>query len=552
MMGDAVMLEVRPLARIPLVLQNVRSSLPETWRVNFWHGPTNHQRVLQSRELAPARTNGSLRLRRYTLNGSPVGVKLSYLMHDKYMKSFAFWGDRSLDRPLLLLFEPDTALCPPDDWAVRLEELSAYAFVGAPWTRRPPAYCYNLPECVGNSGLSLWRRDVIAAVLAARRIEEYGAIVADFFNTFGFPLRGRHHSHGFQSRIVNHYLSVGNRDTHGKRKGDGEARTHKAIFPAQLGQDILFSHLLQALDYFGLLPVRGVAPEHLAARFSVETSYATNFTPIGIHQAYTYLPSARLHELTRRCPAMQNVAEAVAKEGSRSLANRADKRASGAKMASFVPQCNEAVASRCAGFASVSVVLGGGSTLADQTGSVTTFVSGIASQLRLEMKRKSLMSVVGFTAKGVRALSKPSKRCTTVIYGTEDFKACCCGGGFEETMAALTRARDLLLESDLPRAIVLLTDGDASHLSNPSVDWVARKLRQARIVVHVVAVGNISSTQRELLASLALSASGRSVSIYGATVAEAGQRYLDSAALCATTSTNATLVALSLPPQVQS
>ena len=52
MLGDAVLIEPRPLRRLPLVLSNARSVLPHnTWMVHFWHGPNNVETVLNQPEL---------------------------------------------------------------------------------------------------------------------------------------------------------------------------------------------------------------------------------------------------------------------------------------------------------------------------------------------------------------------------------------------------------------------------------------------------------------------------------------------------------------------
>ena len=68
-----------------------------------------------------------------------------------------------------------------------------------------------------------------------------------------------------------------------------------------------------------------MAPEALAATFSVKTTYATNYTPIGVHRAYNHLPSPRLEELKRRCPPARSLAQAVAAD-SRGGKLRPDKR----------------------------------------------------------------------------------------------------------------------------------------------------------------------------------------------------------------------------------
>ena len=165
-LGDAVLREVRPLARLPLALANVRAVLPvDLWLVQFLHGPRNTDAVLAAPELARAVAAGTLRLRRYEMDGVLVDETLDRHAHFNYQKTARFW--RSFGRPLLLLFEPDTVLCPQPH--VPLDAFAGYAFTGAPWAAYAdsfnPAWCYNLEHCVGNSGLSLWRRDVVATAL---------------------------------------------------------------------------------------------------------------------------------------------------------------------------------------------------------------------------------------------------------------------------------------------------------------------------------------------------------------------------------------------------
>ena len=166
MLGDAVLREVRPLARLPLALANVRAVLPiDRWMVQFLHGPRNTDAVRAEPSLARAVAAGTLLLRRYEMDGVLVDETLDRHAHFNYQKRAAFW--RSFTRPLLLLFEPDTVLCPQPRRS--LDAFAGYAFTGAPWAPYAdganPAWCYNLQHCVGNSGLSLWRRD---AALKAR------------------------------------------------------------------------------------------------------------------------------------------------------------------------------------------------------------------------------------------------------------------------------------------------------------------------------------------------------------------------------------------------
>ena len=168
--GDAVLREVRPLTRIPVVLLNVRNTLPtSSWTVHFMHGPRNTNAVTASPPLAAAIVSGGLRLRRYTIGGREQDESLDRHVHFNFQKTPEFW--RAFAAPMLLLFEPDTVMCPQPH--VPLLEFSRYAFVGAPWGAYAsgllPAWCNNLEHCVGNSGFSLWRRDVIVEARSAPR-----------------------------------------------------------------------------------------------------------------------------------------------------------------------------------------------------------------------------------------------------------------------------------------------------------------------------------------------------------------------------------------------
>eukprot|EP00964_Phaeocystis_antarctica_P059627 scaffold35427_cov35-Phaeocystis_antarctica.AAC.1 len=154
--GDAVLREVRPLARIPVVLLNVRNTLPtSSWTVHFMHGPRNTNAVTASPPLAAAIVSGGLRLRRYTIGGREQDESLDRHVHFNFQKTPEFW--RTFAAPMLLLFEPDTVMCPQPH--VPLLEFSRYAFVGAPWGAYAsgllPAWCNNLEHCVGNSGRAL-------------------------------------------------------------------------------------------------------------------------------------------------------------------------------------------------------------------------------------------------------------------------------------------------------------------------------------------------------------------------------------------------------------
>lgn len=72
------------------------------------------------------------------------------------MPSTHLWG--GLKTSYVLLFESDARLCPRP--TVPLEMFGAFAYVGAPWSE-PFCRTHDVKQCVGNSSLSLWRREAM-------------------------------------------------------------------------------------------------------------------------------------------------------------------------------------------------------------------------------------------------------------------------------------------------------------------------------------------------------------------------------------------------------
>lgn len=310
--GDCVLREVRLLARNPVVLLNVRMALPvQTWTVHFVHGPSNHQVVRRMRSLIPALEAGSLQLRMYTISGVVQTTSLDRHAHFNYQKSHQFWS--SFSKPLLMLVEPDTVVCPGVE--PRLDRFREYAFVGAPWSRDAggmlPAWCFNLEHCVGNSGLSLWRRDVVAAAIATTTEVTRLRYILDYLQGHRgqfTPVRGQRPVRpGVGSQKVLRYWS----------NSSVALLSHAgSLLMNKTGVDVYMATLLQALRHYGILPIEAVPPAQLASQFSVETSYAGNYTPVGIHKAYRYQPAPKLMELMRRCPPFRQLVRATRAENS--------------------------------------------------------------------------------------------------------------------------------------------------------------------------------------------------------------------------------------------
>ncbi|EOD04337.1 hypothetical protein EMIHUDRAFT_221111 [Emiliania huxleyi CCMP1516] len=164
---EAVMIEVRRLLRLPAVLLNFRKHLPRAWKIALIHGRTNRDFVLSSPALHHQLRSGGIQLRPlpdalYNRTES-FFARSGKRWYNALLISREFWTFVSI-APHVLLFEVDSILCPaptvPIEWWV-----GRYVIVGAPWHPRWGAgrfWCGSLACCVGNSGLSLWNRAVMA------------------------------------------------------------------------------------------------------------------------------------------------------------------------------------------------------------------------------------------------------------------------------------------------------------------------------------------------------------------------------------------------------
>ena len=184
--GDAVITELRYLVRLPEILLNYLTLLPSSWTVHFLHGHDNHLIVRASPELQHYLRSGRLRLRALKamapehyeaalaardlaaggLSPHDRAKHLKYVhWHDEFLIGPEFWA--AFTAPQLMLFQTDSALCPQP--TVPLAQFARYVFTGAPWRRGSLGMCRASKEfrCVGNSGVSLWRRDVMSRFVAS-------------------------------------------------------------------------------------------------------------------------------------------------------------------------------------------------------------------------------------------------------------------------------------------------------------------------------------------------------------------------------------------------
>ena len=311
--GDAVLIELRPLHRTTTLLANVRLQLPaDRWLVHFRHGAGNAEPVRASPALAPAIAAGSLLLQQHRVGGKLMTAPMAYKEYTAYLVSAEFWT--SFSRQQLLLLEPDTVLCPSP--SVPLQAFSRFAFVGAPWeqakevhraeyrkNRGFPSWCFNLGSCVGNCGLSLWRRDVVAAVLTNYTEDELKGLVLDYLEQPGCYFHKRRCQRPKQGSYNGQMPAYRNR-----RYFFGRVNGSVETSPP----DVWLTRVLQALHASKRLPagIAAVPSENEAALFSVETAFAGSYTPVGAHKPFRYLTPLRLSQLLHRCPPVRDLLEA--------------------------------------------------------------------------------------------------------------------------------------------------------------------------------------------------------------------------------------------------
>ena len=232
--GEAVIVEVRRLRRLPSALLHFRELLPPHWGVTLIHGSQNAADIWMttSRALKAHLQSGRVRLRplppRYMLNDAervhasraqggelpnqatfdrqlsgPLKSNLSAARlaqltalhetetrrvhkharrwYNDWLQEADFWN--MFESEHVLLFEADAVLCPQptlplDWWAGR------YAYVGSPWYPMQGVgmwWCKAMPCCVGNSGLSLWHRPAIASLLTNRVVEPVPGRLLDYW-----------------------------------------------------------------------------------------------------------------------------------------------------------------------------------------------------------------------------------------------------------------------------------------------------------------------------------------------------------------------------------
>jgi len=274
-LGDAVLIEPRQWQSLALTLLNVRAHLPASWTLHLF--TVNTTWMDQAAAGAHPALRRSIDLRHLLLHPLPkrlLSVQApqnhttargtaqrafrdrAKLAYNIFLASEEFWS--IFNRRWLLLFEVDSVLCANPTWPLEhfIRSEPSSVFWGAPWK-------WNHGMDVGNSGLSLWRRDVMQNLSAE-------------FEKF--------------------------------------ARLHKG--PAPFAIDGGLHVFLEAMTTKGKLALRQHALKEDAAMFSVETSYpkvsnntqtgSVLYTPFGVHAPFKLIGTQGLKSfvaLIRRCPA---------------------------------------------------------------------------------------------------------------------------------------------------------------------------------------------------------------------------------------------------------
>ena len=293
--GDAVIVEPRLPKRLPIVLRNAWDYLPRSWSIHLLHGgETNATSTLHGEPvLRPVFESGALRLR--TIESFGETVSSGRRWYNEFLTRSTFWS--AFTAPTLLLFEVDVAFCPDPNWPV--DRFAGFTFVGAPWSAGTdalfPYWCRNLKACVGNSGLSLWRRDVMAR-LTKHPPQHYERNVTKYLHK---PKGSATRRGGWSVRV----FRAGNA---------GDINSSHVIGHI----DVWMTMLLQTLEQTGEIAAPAVPNSVVASRFAVETMYSaqTPWVPVGVHKPHRYLSGPQLDALLERCPPARALANETASE----------------------------------------------------------------------------------------------------------------------------------------------------------------------------------------------------------------------------------------------
>ena len=201
--GEAVIVEIRRLRRLPAVLANFDRHLPDTWRISLVH--IGLEEIAAAPLVSAAFSVGRMRLitlptrpsmhsrrdawharrmlahmnasgRHHNADGVTHHVRIRW--YNMWLKTLEFWS--LFSAPHVLLFEADSILCPGPTLPLSAW-LGQFAYVGAPWFPRGQSTCHlGVPCCVGVSGLSLWDRAFVADMLKRKKLASEASLLQPF------------------------------------------------------------------------------------------------------------------------------------------------------------------------------------------------------------------------------------------------------------------------------------------------------------------------------------------------------------------------------------
>lgn len=168
----AVLIEFRAVAMLVTIVHNVHYHLPDSWRIQIFHGKGNHQFIVKS-SLKPLIKSQRIILTQ--MNTTYGRERTSELLTDRN-----FWNQVLGEK--VLIFQIDSIMC--SNSRHKIDEYLQYDYIGAPWD--PSWFSYGTEQLVGNGGFSLRTRSKILELLD--RIRYNGSMPEDVWYSKHLPL----------------------------------------------------------------------------------------------------------------------------------------------------------------------------------------------------------------------------------------------------------------------------------------------------------------------------------------------------------------------------
>lgn len=120
----AIIVESRPISRVPRVIKQFMSVLGNDWTFQAWHGKKNEMTLRNDSDLVAAMKSGKLRL--YPLDRRDFDVPWYNFL---FTKNATFW--RTVNAKHILVFQVDSCLCSAAP--KKIEDFFQFDYIGAPW-----------------------------------------------------------------------------------------------------------------------------------------------------------------------------------------------------------------------------------------------------------------------------------------------------------------------------------------------------------------------------------------------------------------------------------